>query len=124
MEQAKSGLFGIKEDHQEHYQSLDERFVKNKLSTFFFEAEGDAMSPLVLPGDVLVVDRSVSAHFGHLILAIYNEEILCRRLVREKGKIVLRADNPKVRSIELTGERDLVVWGVVRAIVHPLLERA
>ena len=50
------GLFGITNDHIENYQSLDERFVKNKASTYFFEAESDSMSPFI------------SARFGAEIL--------------------------------------------------------
>ena len=53
------GLFGIHDDFSEKYQSLDERFIKNKASTFFFKASGKAMAPLILPDDVLIVDRSV-----------------------------------------------------------------
>jgi DNA polymerase V len=41
------GLFGISDDYIEKYQSLDARFIKNKASTFFFQAASDSMEPLI-----------------------------------------------------------------------------
>jgi DNA polymerase V len=117
------GLFGISEDHLENYQSLDQRFVKNKTSTFFFEASGDSMMPLILPGDVLVVDRSIKAQFGRVVVVIYEQELVCKRLVRELGRVVLRSDNPRYPDLYLSQDRELMVWGVVRAVIHPLLEQ-
>lgn len=117
------GLFGISEDHLEDYQSLDQRFVKNKTSTFFFEASGDSMMPLILPGDVLVVDRSLKAQFGRVVVVVYEQELVCKRLVREMGRVVLRSDNPRYPDLYVSSDRELMVWGVVRAVIHPLLEQ-
>lgn len=54
------GLFGISQDHIEDYQSLDKRFIKSRVSTFFFQASGDAMSPYIENEDILIVDRSLA----------------------------------------------------------------
>ena len=51
--------FGISDDFIEKYQSLDAKFIKNKFSTFFFEAVGDSMEPTIFEGQVLIVDRSL-----------------------------------------------------------------
>lgn len=120
---AHCGLFGISEDHLEDYQSLDQRFVKNKTSTYFFEAEGESMAPLILPGDVLVVDRSLKGSFGRVVIVVYEQELICRRLQREGGRIVLRSENPRYPDLCLSSDRELIFWGVVRAVIHPLLEQ-
>lgn len=116
------GLFGIREDHLQASQSLDQRFVKNPTATYFFEIEGEAMTPLILPGDILIVDRSLSSSSGSIIVAIYDEELLCRRLVNDRRAWLLRAENPRFRDIILTDERELIMWGVVRASVHSHLK--
>jgi DNA polymerase V len=120
---ARCGLFGISEDHLESYQSLDQRFVKNKTSTYFFEAEGESMAPLILPGDVLVVDRVLKPTYGRIVIVVYDEELVCKRLVREHNRVVLRSENPRYPDLLVSSERALHFWGVVRAIIHPLIER-
>lgn len=120
---ASSGLFGISEDHLETYQSLDERFVKNRTSTFFFEAEGESMMPLIWPRDVLVVDRVLAPEWGRVVIVVWDEELICKRLVRDGKRIVLRSENPRYGDLVITSQRSLVLWGVVRAIIHPLIEQ-
>jgi len=44
-------------------------------------------------------------------------------LVREMGRVVLRSDNPRYPDLYVSQDRDLMVWGVVRAVIHPLLEQ-
>lgn len=117
------GLFGVSEDHTESSQSLDERFVKNAKSTFFFEARGESMAPLILPGDVLVVDRSVKPANTHIVIVAYEGELICKRLIFRNAQAQLVSENQKFRPILLSEVEELVVWGVVRAVVHPLLER-
>lgn len=118
-----SGLFGISEDHLESYQSLDERFVKNKTSTFFFEAEGESMMPLIWPRDVLVVDRVLAPEWGRVVVVVWDEELICKRLVREGKRIILRSENSRFADLVISNERSFVLWGVVRAIIHPLIEQ-
>ena len=78
------GLFGIHDDFSEKYQSLDERFIKNKASTFFFKASGKAMAPLIFPDDVLIVDRSVGPVDGRVAVIAFEGELLCKRIFRFK----------------------------------------
>ncbi len=120
---SSNGLFGISEDHLETYQSLDERFVKNKTSTFFFEAEGESMMPLICPRDVLVVDRILAPEWGRIVVVVWDEELICKRLVREGKRIILRSENSRFADLVISNERSFVLWGVVRAVIHPLIEQ-
>ena len=112
------GLFGITNDHIENYQSLDERFVKNKASTYFFEAESDSMSPLIMEGDVLIVDRALDVFSGRIIVCSLNGEMLCKRLKSESGKHYLCSENPKYSPIQILNDSDFSVFGVVRGVAR------
>ena len=118
MDKASGGLFGISEDHIEKYQSLDARFIKNKAATFFFEAEGESMAPLILPHDVLVVDRSISASNQHIVVASIGGEMFCRRLIHRAGHIFLYSENLKFPEYKINQDTDLTIFGVVRSIVR------
>lgn len=115
------GLFGISEDHIENYQSLDERFIKFKVSTFFFEASSEAMSPYVEKGDILIVDRSLTPMNNQIVIAAVNGELVCRRICFNQNKVVLFCDNKQFSSIEMSEESDLLIWGVVRALARDVL---
>jgi len=118
--QANCGLFGISDDYIEKYQSLDERFIKNKSSTFFFEATGDSMEPVVFPGDVLIVDRSVNWTQGKIVIAYLDGQFFCKRLLKSPKGIILRSENKLHRDILVTEEMDFLVWGVVVAQARDL----
>lgn len=112
------GLFGIVNDHIESYQSLDERFVKNKASTYFFEAESDSMVPLIREKDVLIVDRALDSYPGCIVVCSLNGEMLCKRLVEKEGALYLKSENPKYKDLLLDEESDFSVFGVVRGIAR------
>jgi DNA polymerase V len=110
------GLFGIQRDYSKKVQSLDERFVINSESTFFFEQDSDAMSPYILQGDILIVDRSLDWLPGKIVLCFYDGQMLCRRIVEERGGLLLRAENSQYRDIALASDQQTTFFGVVRSI--------
>ena len=118
MYQANCGLFGISDDYIEKYQSLDERLIRNKSSTFFFQATGDSMEPVVFAGDILVVDRSLSSYHGKMIIACLDGEFLCKRLIKSPRGVILRSENKLHRDILINEEMDFLVWGVVIALAR------
>ena len=114
------GLFGIHDDFIEKYQSLDERFVKNKTSTFFFKATCNTMAPLIFENDILVVDRSIDRVDGRVAVVAFEGELLCKRIFRFGKGIILRSDNQDYRDIHVSNELEARVWGVVVAIVREI----
>jgi len=117
---AECGLFGVMEDHAESVQSLDEHFVKNPKSTFFLRASGESMLPLIHAQDVLIVDRSVKPVNNQIVVAVYEGELICKRLILRPSGIELLSENSKFSSIYFEDEQELVVWGVVTGIVRSL----
>ena len=117
---ANCGLFGISDDYIEKYQSLDEKFIKNKSSTFFFEATGDSMEPVVFSGDVLVVDRSIDWVHGKIVIVYLEGQFMCKRLLKSPRGIILRSENKLHSDIQITEEMDFLIWGVVIAQARDL----
>jgi DNA polymerase V len=115
------GLFGISDDYIEKYQSLDTRFIKNKASTYFFQAASNSMEPLIFEKDVLVVDRSVDAGHKKIVVASINGEMICKRYIKKENKIFLRSENTLYPDLEVTEEMDLLIFGVVIAIARELV---
>ena len=107
--------FGISEDFIEKYQSLDARFVKNKSSTFFFEATGKSMTPTISPGDVLVVDRSIENFHSKVCIVCHQGEMLCKRVLIKKNHVILCSDNPKYSPLVIRNPEHTLFWGVVIA---------
>ncbi|MCO5114018.1 MAG: S24 family peptidase [Bdellovibrionaceae bacterium] len=119
-----SGLFGISEDHLEKYQSLDERLIRDRAATFFFEASGEAMSPLIMEKDILIVDRSIQPVSGCIVIVQIEGELLCRRLQITDHEVGLYAENSQHTPLILRDEQDLQVFGVVTSVVRDILPRA
>jgi DNA polymerase V len=114
------GLFGVTEDHLEASLSLDRRFIKNPLSTFFFTMDGESMSPLINAGDILIVDKASRPVAGNIVILSYQGELFCRKFLMKEGHWIFNAINPRFKSIVVrpNDESDCEMWGVVRSMVR------
>ncbi len=117
---ANCGLFDVQEDHVEDYQSLDERFIENRSATFFFEARGDSMEPLINSGDVLVIDRSKDVRDGKIAVVYLDGEFLCKRVLFKSEFVILKSHNPLHRDITVTKEMDFLVWGPIITVIRDI----
>ena len=98
---------------------LNEHLVKNPPATFFVRAEGESMLGAgIHPGDLLVVDRSLKANHGKIVIAAVNGELTVKRLHQKNGETLLLPENPAFRPIPITEETGFTVWGVVTNVVH------
>ena len=113
---AACGLFSISDDHIEKFQSIDERAIRNRASTFFYNMTGDSMEPIIMKDDVLIVDRSIEQLYGRVALVHLNGEILCKKLVKVSGKIILRSFMAHTSDIEVTEEMEFKPVGAVIGI--------
>jgi DNA polymerase V len=101
-------------DYEDRRLDINTYLVRNPVSTFFFPVQGDSMEGAeIFEGDILVVDRSIKAVHGQIVIAFINGERLVKRLHHRHGRVALVAENPAYPSIEIRGEMELVVWGVV-----------
>ena len=75
--------------------------------------------------DQILIDRSLKAEHGDIVLALINNDFTVKRLMIEKQKngelnIWLKAENPEYPDIYLHSEEQLIIWGVVTCILKKL----
>lgn len=84
-----------------------------------FDVCGDSMrNASILDGDKIVVDRSVEARHGDIIVAVLNGEHTVKRLYAKDGIVELRAENAAYRPIRIREGEELHVFGVVVGVVR------
>ena len=116
-----TGFGAAADDYMERGIDLNEQLIHNKPATFFFRMNSEAMIGAgIFKGDTLVVDRSIKAVSGKIIIAISDGELLVRRFQKNFNSISLLAENKKYADIPLTEFNDRAqVWGVVTYSIHP-----
>ncbi|MDE2309292.1 MAG: translesion error-prone DNA polymerase V autoproteolytic subunit [Betaproteobacteria bacterium] len=101
--------------------SLDEHLVRHRESTFFMRVAGDSVRGMgIFDGDLLVVDRSLPATHGCVVIAVVDGEFSLRQLLRTPDGPVLRAARPACPDRQLRPEQDFSVWGVVTWNIHKI----
>ena len=116
-----AGLPSPVKDYNEGELDLNEYLLQNPSSTFFVRVSGDSMiGASIHPGDLLIVDCSLQAQDGKIVIAIINGELTVKRLFYNKGKRFLMPENPTYSSIEITKDMDFMIWGIVTNVIHQL----
>ena len=109
------------DDFKEIRISLDKELVKNQESTFYARVSGDSMLGAGIDdGDLLVIDKSLSPENGKIAVCFIDGDFTVKRIVKEKGKLYLKAENKKYKSIELSGESELIIWGIVEYVIKKI----
>ena len=128
MEEKSSGLIlaeGIHagfpspaQDYSDQAIDLNKELIRHPSATFFGRVAGDSMCDAgVDEGDLLIIDRSVPASDGDMIVCYLDGEFALKTLRMEEGRPVLYAANPKYRPIPIEDGSDFRAWGVVTYIV-------
>jgi len=115
------GLFGISDDFVEKHLSLDEKFVKNKISTFFVRASGESMLPRIENNDILIVDRSIQPINESIVAVFFNGNPLCKQFILHKNKKYLKSLNENYPTLEISPDDELNIFGVVIGLARDLL---
>ena len=105
------------EDWVENIMDMNELLVKRPAATFLLRVRGDSMTGAgIFDGDILLVDRSITAHEEHVVIAAHGNELTVKRLRRKDGRLWLVAENPNFKPILVT--EDVRVWGVVTSAIR------
>lgn len=108
------------EDYVEGRIDLNRDLIKHPLATFYIKVEGDSMIGAgIHPGSLLVVDRAVEVHEGHIVVARINDELCVKRYCVENGLIYLMPENEMYQPILITEEMDFEIWGRVMYSIQP-----
>ena len=115
-----TGFGAAADDYAERGIDLNEQLIKNKPSTFFFRMNGEAMvNAGIFSGDILIVDRSLKAMSGKIVVAMLNGEMLIRRLEKTFNKIRLVPETNKLSPIDVDlNTCEFAIWGVVTYVIH------
>lgn len=117
--EAACGFPSPSQDYQTSEIDLNEHLMPNRLSTFLIRARGHSMIRAgIFDGDELIVDRSIRAEDGHVVIAVVDGEMTVKRLRIEAGVAVLAAENPQYPDVEIPELSDLRIWGVVTRSLH------
>jgi DNA polymerase V len=109
------------DDYVDKNLDLNELLVQKPAATFFVRAQGESMLGAgIHPNDILVVDRSIEAVAGKIVICALNGELTVKRLERVNDHWQLKAENPAYANIIPHDELDMVIWGVVTNVIHAL----
>ena len=103
---------------------LNELLVHRPAATFFVRAAGDSMIGAgIRPGDILVVDRSLDARDGSIVIACVDNEFTVKFLRSDGERWFLEAANRKYRPITFSEGMELRIFGVETAVIHQFVTR-
>jgi|CXWL01.1.fsa_nt_gi DNA polymerase V len=103
-------------EHTQMPLDLNELIIQHPTATFFVRVSGQNMiGDNIHGGDLLVVDRSLEASVGRVVVAIIDGEFVVRQLRPHHGQLVL--DDPRHRT-ESDSPTAPETWGVVTHIIR------
>ena len=118
-ERCPAGFPSPAADHIEKVISLDQVLNVRAPHVYLATIDGDSMQGVgIFPGDVAVVDRSIEPAHGHVVVALLNNEPVCKRLCKRGREVVLLSENPKFPARYVLEGDELSIWGVITSTVR------
>jgi len=109
------------DDYIENALDLNEHLIKHPAATFFVRVTGESMTGAgISSGDLLIVDRAVTALNNSIIVAVLNGEFTVKRLIKRGSSIHLFPENPAYEPVEIKNGSEFEVWGVVIHVIHSM----
>jgi DNA polymerase V len=107
------------DDHLDNALNIQDLLIKKPSSTFFVRATGNSMKGAgIYNNDILIVDRSVVAVNGSVVIAAVDGECLVKILRRDSQRTWLQAAHPKYADLQINEGTSFEVWGVVTGVVR------
>lgn len=124
LERVSAGFPSPAQDYIEQTLDLNELCIKHPAATFFVRVEGDSMIEAgIYPNDILVVDRSVRADHGDIVIAGFHGELTVKELeLRPVTRLVPR--NKAYQAIEVPEGCELEIFGVVTSVVRNMRHKS
>lgn len=106
------------QDYVETTLDLNELLIQRPAATYFVRADGDSMLEAgIHSGDILVVDRSLEARQGDIVIASVEGELTVKELQLSPFCSLLPR-NPAYRPIVIPDGAALELFGVVTNVIH------
>ena len=120
-ESISAGFPSPAEDYIEMGIDLNKTLIRNPISTFFLRVSGNSMiNAGIHNNDLLIIDRSINANPGHIVVAILDREFTLKRLIKENDNYYLKADNADYPAIDLYQYENVQIWGVAIYSIHKI----
>jgi len=117
-EPVSAGFPSPAQDYIEQTLDLNELCIKRPNATFFVRVEGDSMIEAgIYADDILVVDRSVKAKQGDIVIAELNSELTVKEL-QLKPCVRLIPRNATYSAIDIPEDCELNIFGVVTSVIR------
>ena len=101
---------------------LNEHLISNPFSTFFLRVKGDSMiNSGIKDKDLIIVDKSLTAKPGDIIIAMIDGEFTIKRLCIKNNELYLKAENHNYPDFSFRNHIDIQIWGVVIYSIHSYL---
>lgn len=111
----EAGISGFESPATEYKElglSLDELLIRHPNATFIGQANGDSMQDVgIFNGDLLIVDRSLTARNGDVIVANYNGGFVCK--IIDKTQARLLSASSMYPPVHISPEDEFQLEGVV-----------
>jgi repressor LexA len=112
-----AGFAAPVEEHAEETITIENYLVRDRSSTFLLRVKGDSMIDAgIVEGDLVVVERGREPKVHDIVVGVLDGEFTLKRLVKEKGKYFLRAENKDYPDLHAMDE--LKTAGVVRGVIR------
>ncbi|MDV7566808.1 translesion error-prone DNA polymerase V autoproteolytic subunit [Acinetobacter baumannii] len=117
-ERVAAGFPSPAQDDIEKALDLNEYLIRNENATFIVKANSLSMLDAGIDiDDPLIVDRSIPAKSGDIVIALIDNDFTVKRLMIDTQflppKVWLKAENPDYQNIYIEEGQELVIWGVV-----------
>ncbi|MBE4721849.1 LexA family protein [Acinetobacter baumannii] len=117
-ERVAAGFPSPAQDDIEQALDLNEYLIRNENATFIVKANSLSMLDAGIDiDDPLIVDRSIPAKSGDIVIALIDNDFTVKRLMIDTQfqppKVWLKAENSDYQNIYIEEGQELVIWGVV-----------
>ena len=110
------------DDYTEENIDLNEHLISNPFSTFFLRVKGDSMiNAGIKDKDLIIVDKSLTAKPGNIIIAMIDGEFTIKRLSIKNNELYLKSENHNYPDFRFKNHIDVQIWGVVIYSIHSYL---
>ncbi|MBN6527903.1 translesion error-prone DNA polymerase V autoproteolytic subunit [Acinetobacter pittii] len=118
LDKINAGFPSPAQDYIDKALDMNEHLIKNETATFIVKVASLSMLNAGIDiDDELIVDRSLDAKHGDIVVALIDNDFTVKRLMIDENGQWLKAENPDYKNIYLQDGQELIIWGVVTCII-------
>ena len=123
LHRASCGFPSPASDYLEGKLDLNTHCVPHPAATFYLRAEGESMTGVgIFPGDLLVVDKSLTPRHGDVVIALLDGGFTVKTL-QLRPRLALLPANPAFAPLAVDAEQGFELFGVVTHVIGNLRQR-